>query len=95
MKFEWNKDKNIINLKKHGISFEEAIEVFDDPMCMCQLDERYNYNEERWISLGSTKANKILVVANVFFDEYGEEIIRIISARKANTIERKQYESGR
>ena len=92
MQFEWNKQKSIINVKKHGVSFEDAREVFDDPLQISKLDHRYNYFEERWITLGSTKKEQILVVANLFFTDDGEEIIRIISARKANKLERNQYE---
>ena len=92
MRFEWNEEKNILNLQKHGLSFEEAKEVFEDPFHISKLDHRFDYFEERWITLGSTKKGKIVVVANMFFDENGEEIIRIISARKANQKERKFYE---
>ncbi len=92
MRFEWNEEKSIHNLQKHGVSFEEAKEVFEDPFHISKLDHRFDYFEERWITLGSTKKDKILVVANIFFDENGEEIIRIINARKANQKERKFYE---
>ncbi len=92
MKFEWNEEKNRLNQKKHQVSFEEAKEVFNDPLQISKLDYRFSYFEERWITIGSTKEQKILVVANLFFDENGEEIIRIISARKANPKERKFYE---
>ncbi len=92
MKFEWNEEKSTQNLQKHGVSFEEAKEVFEDPFHISKLDHRFDYFEERWITLGSTKKDKILVVANMFFDENGEEIIRIISARRANQKERKFYE---
>ena len=92
MQFEWSDEKNQLNIKKHGVSFEEAKEVFLDPLHISKLDHRFNYFEERWITLGATSKNKILVVANMFFDENGEEIIRIISARKANQKERLFYE---
>ncbi len=92
MKFEWNEEKNRLNIQNHQIDFEEAKEVFDDPLHISKLDFRFNYFEERWITLGLTNKQKILVVANLFFDENGEEIIRIISARKANSKERKFYE---
>jgi uncharacterized DUF497 family protein len=94
MKFEWNEDKNSVNKVKHGVSFEEAKEVFDDALQISKLDYRFNYFEERWITLGATKKEKLLVVANLFFTDDGEEIIRIISARKANTKERKIYEKS-
>lgn len=94
MKYEWNEEKNNINKQKHGISFEEAKEVFDDPLQISKLDKRFSYFEERWISVGATSKYKILVVANLFFTDDGEEIIRIISARKANKKEREFYEKS-
>jgi len=92
LKFEWSDEKNKLNIKKHNISFEEAQEVFLDPMQISKLDHRFDYFEERWITLGATTEDKILVVANMFFDEDGNEIIRIISARRANQKERIFYE---
>jgi len=92
MKFEWDDEKNLTNQEKHGVSFEEAREVFEDPFQISKLDHRFNYFEERWITIGSTKQYQILVVANMFFTDDGEEIIRIISARRANINERKSYE---
>lgn len=93
MKFEWSQEKSISNLQKHGVSFEEAREVFDDPFHISKLDARFDYCEERWITLGATASEKILVVVNMFFDEHGEEIVRIISARRANKSEKEFYEN--
>lgn len=84
--------KKTLNQQKHGISFEEAKEVFDDALQISKLDKRFSYFEERWITVGSTSKHKVLVVANLFFTDDGEEIIRIISARKANRQEREIYE---
>ena len=92
LKFEWSDEKSKLNIEKHQISFDEAKEVFLDSMHISKLDHRFEYFEERWITLGTTSKDKILVVANMFFDENGEEIIRIISARKANQKERIFYE---
>jgi uncharacterized DUF497 family protein len=92
MKYEWNEEKNKLNQQKHGISFEEAKEVFDDALQISKLDKRFSYFEERWITIGSTSKYKVLVVANLFFTDDGEEIIRIINARKANKQERQSYE---
>jgi len=92
MKYEWDKEKNKLNQQKHGISFEEAKEVFEDAFQISKLDYRFSYFEERWITIGSTSKHKVLVVANLFFTDDGEEIIRIISARKANKQERESYE---
>lgn len=93
MQFEWDEQKNIQNHEKHGVTFEEAKEVFSDPLHIAKCDHRFSYFEERWITLGTTQKQKILVVANLFFTDDGEEIIRIISARKANNQEVKQYEN--
>ena len=92
MKFEWNEEKNKLNQKKHKIFFEEAKEVFKDPLQISKLDHRFSYFEERWVTIGSTTKHKVLVVANLFFTDKGEEIIRIISARKANKQEKQSYE---
>lgn len=94
MIFEWDDIKNELNKRKHGISFEEAKEIFNDPLHIAILDERYNFFEERWITIGQTSKNKIIVAANLYFDDSGEEIIRIISARKATSHERSQYEGN-
>lgn len=93
MKFIWDKTKNITNIEKHKISFEEAKTVFLDPLHISLFDERFDYFEERWITIGTTSKHQIVVVAHLHLDEKGEEIIRIISARKANPKEVKQYET--
>lgn len=95
MKFEWNDDKNEKNKIKHGISFEEAKEIFLDPLHIAIVDERFSYFEERWITIGQTLKNKIVVAANIYFNAEGEEIIRIISARQATSHERRQYEGNK
>lgn len=92
IQFEWDPEKDSLNQKKHGISFTEACEIFDDPLHISILDQRFSYFEERWISVGQTKKTHVLVVANLYFEDDGEEVIRIISAREANTHEREQYE---
>ena len=92
MQFEWDDTKNRQNKQKHGVSFEQAKEVFEDPLHLSVLDKRFSYFEERWITIGATHTDQILVVANLFFSDLGEEIIRIISARKATSLERQQYE---
>lgn len=92
MRFEWSDSKNRYNKEKHGISFEEAKEVFDDPLHISKIDCRFSYFEERWITIGSSKKHTILIVANLFFSDDGKEIIRIISARVANREEVISYE---
>ena len=92
MRFEWDNRKNDANFKKHGVSFEEAREVFDDPLHLAVMDHRFSYFEERWITVGETKRRRVVVVANLYFDDDDEEVIRIISAREATSNERRQYE---
>ncbi len=94
MKFEWDEHKNIQNKLKHGVSFQEAQAVFNDPLHLAKLDHRFSYFEERWVTIGAINSGKILVVANLFFSDEGEEIIRIISARPANIREKKEYENA-
>lgn len=93
MRFEWDNKKNQFNKQKHHVSFEDAREVFEDPLHISFLDKRFSYFEERWISIGQTKKLKLLVAANLYFDDNGEEVIRIISAREATINEQRQYET--
>ena len=92
MRFEWDQNKDLENQKKHGISFDEAKEIFDDPLHISILDKRYSYFEERWITVGMSRGESFIVAANLFFDSDNEEVIRIISAREGTGNERKQYE---
>lgn len=80
-------------MRKHHVSFEEAREVFNDPLHIALLDERFTYLEERWITMGQTANRRLVVVANLCFDDDGEEVIRIISAREATRYEQRQYET--
>lgn len=86
MQFEWDENKNEINLRKHKIDFSDVPIVFKGPM-LIDYDDRQDYGEERWIGMGLM--NDILVI--VIFTERGEDTIRIISARKANQKECKRY----
>jgi len=67
MHVEWNENKNKENIKKHGISFEEAKDVFDDPFHISTMDRRFDYFEERWITIGSTKSRKIIVIGHLYY----------------------------
>ena len=93
--FEWDENKNRANQKKHHVSFEVATLIFDDPDIISILDERFDYAEDRWISIGLALGRVELVVAHtVMENEDGEEIIRIISARKATAAEKEKYLCG-
>ncbi|MCV6627508.1 MAG: BrnT family toxin [Cellvibrionaceae bacterium] len=78
MYFEWDEDKNQANIKKHGIDFNDAIDVFNHPLLTVQ-DTRFNYEEERWLALGRIYR----LVGVVVYTERQGELIRINSARKA------------
>lgn len=89
MQFEWDEGKNRINVRKHGIDFSDAIDVFNHPV-MTALDGRDDYGEERWIALGWMRATMAVVV----YVERCGSTIRIVSARKATKREAKQYEQN-
>jgi uncharacterized DUF497 family protein len=89
-RFEWDPIKASFNLTKHGVSFEEASTVFDDPLFIMFLDTEHSIDEERYITLGLSRRNRLLLVAHT--DR--EEAIRIISARKATRNERRFYEQA-
>ncbi|MDQ6968062.1 MAG: BrnT family toxin [Mariprofundaceae bacterium] len=92
--FEWDPVKAACNLKKHGVSFEEAVEIFIDPLQLSILDDA-NEGEERWVTLGSTKADKLRLVVHTFMVCHDQQItIRIISARRATRYEQKQYKEA-
>jgi uncharacterized protein len=91
MKFTWDPVKNQMNQAKHGVSFETAILVFDDPYHLSKLD-RVVDSEERWQTIGEIRGMVILIVAHTYSKKKGEEQVRIISARKATKKERQRYE---
>ena len=93
MKFEWDEDKNRANYAKHGVSFEIACQVFDDPL-VAYLFDRIVDGEERWQAIGKVLNLPLLVVAHTWSDQEGQEFVRIISARQASSHERRRYEQG-
>jgi uncharacterized DUF497 family protein len=90
MQFEWNPDKANLNLKKHGVSFSEASTVFNDPLSLTFPDPDHSYGEDRYVIIGLSGANRILVVSHT--DR--ADSIRIISAREATRKEQRFYEYG-
>ena len=93
MEFDWDDEKNAANFAKHGVSFELASYVFDDPLQHSVLDP-CEY-EERWQTIGVAKnVMTILVVHTITEIEGEEELIRIISARLATAHERRAYEES-
>jgi uncharacterized protein len=85
--FEWNENKAEDNKKKHGISFEVAITVFDDPFALFYEDVLHSFGEDRYIVLGYSKNNKLIVVSFTFSDDK----VGLISARLTTNNERKYY----
>ena len=88
MEYEWNNNKAVANLAKHGVSFEEAKTVFDDHLYVDFYDPDHSYNEQRFILLGESIQGRLLFVSYMERDN----MIRIISAREATHSERKAYE---
>jgi uncharacterized DUF497 family protein len=93
MRFIWDENKNQRNKAKHGVSFETAQLVFDDPWHLSRQD-RHEDGEDRWQTLGLAGGVMVLVVAHTIAEQSGDEVIRIISARKATRQERARYEQG-
>ncbi|HBW96457.1 MAG TPA: hypothetical protein DEU90_20175 [Enterobacter asburiae] len=91
--FEWDTNKAKSNLIKHGIRFEEAVLVFDDPYNL-SLQDRHENGEFRWQTIGLVHGLIVIMVAHTVRFESGDEVIRIISARKADRKERSRYEHG-
>ena len=92
MKFEWDLKKESSNIRKHGVTFEQAAYVFSDPYALDKYDSEHSDEEDRWILLGKSLNELILVVAHTYRND-GVDLVRIISARKATGNERKFYEN--
>ncbi|NJN88760.1 MAG: BrnT family toxin [Leptolyngbyaceae cyanobacterium SL_7_1] len=90
MQFEWNKNKAASNLVKHGVSFEEAKTVFEDPLYIDFYDPDHSEVEERYLIVGVSNRRRLLIVS------YTErrDATRLISAREVTRTEREMYEEG-
>lgn len=87
MRFEWDEAKRRTNLRKHGIEFADAVSVFDDVRAITVEDR--DHDEQRFVTLGMDAFGGLLVVAYVYSEQ---DAIRLVSARKAEPHERRQYE---
>jgi uncharacterized protein len=95
VRFEWDPTKARSNLRKHGVSFELAVHVFEDPGALV-VQDRFEGGELRWQTLGLVGGVLLLLVAHtVRLEDEEEEIIRIISARRADRKEKQRYEEER
>ena len=90
LRFEWDVHKSLSNIDKHGISFEEAVQIFGDYSSITIPDPDHSQNEDREITIGQTSKYRIVVVSHT--DRFG--VIRIISARKATKSEITFYNEG-
>jgi len=90
VRFEWDEAQNATNIRKHGIDFADVTDIFNHPM-LTMLDDRENYSEERWITIGWIHA---LIGVVVYYTERQGDVIRIISARKATKYEVRHYEQS-
>jgi len=90
LKFEWDRKKAILNIKKHGVSFEDAATAFGDPLSVTIHDPKHSDDEDRFLLLGETKDKKLVVVAHT--DR--KDTIRLINARPATRQEREDYEKS-
>jgi uncharacterized DUF497 family protein len=94
IRFEWDEAKNLANQSKHGISFEEASRVFLDPLYV-SVKEREEDGEQRWQTFGIVNGVMLLMVAHTVREVRGQEnidVVRIITARRAESQERRRYE---
>ncbi len=91
MRFEWDPTKAASNIRKHGVSFDEAVSVFRDPLAFIFDDEIHSEQEHREIIIGASALRRMILVC---FVERLENIIRIISARPATRQEIKDYEEN-
>ena len=89
MKFEWDEDKNESNIQKHGLDFADAEDIFQSFMLVA-LDTRFDYDEDRYVGIGLLRNNVVVVV----YTELEDDVIRIISLRKAVKRERLKYEKA-
>jgi uncharacterized DUF497 family protein len=94
MIYEWDENKNKTNKAKHGVSFETAKLVFEDPYHM-SIQDRYESGEERWQTMGYIGGVLLLLVAHTVSSSGSKEVIRIISARKATKQERRRYDRAK
>lgn len=86
--FEWDDEKAILNLRKHGVDFWEAVTVFDDPYVLMEADVLHSAREERAVATGFSQKDRVLFV--VYIER--RERIRLVSARRATPEERRKYE---
>jgi uncharacterized DUF497 family protein len=91
VRFDWDERKAAANIAKHGVSFNEAATVLGDTLGWTYPDPKHSGSEQRWITVGLSERRRVLVVSHT---DQSDEVIRIISARRATRKERRFYEEG-
>jgi uncharacterized DUF497 family protein len=90
MEFEWDDAKDESNERKHGVAFAEAMTIFADPLSLTGYDPAHSDDEDRYITMGTSAAGRLLIVSHTDRSDN----VRIISAREASRRERRDYEDG-
>jgi uncharacterized DUF497 family protein len=93
VRFEWDDNKNLSNYRKHGLTFDTAAKVFDDPDFVMLRDREVD-SEERWQTVGHVGDVMLVVVVHTIRDEEDDEVVRIISARHVDAHERRRYDKA-
>jgi hypothetical protein len=91
IQFEWDDAKARTNFNKHGVTFDEAIDAFRDPLSVTTEDAVHSQDEQRLWTIGQTRAGRLIVVSHTFRDDY---LVRVVSAREPEPEERRRYEHG-
>jgi uncharacterized DUF497 family protein len=92
--FEWDPAKGLLNTKNHGVTFEEAASVLLDPLALSVFDQAHSIDEERWFTIGQYSSGILMVVVHTFETLTATRVrVRVISARKPTTNERRTYEA--
>ncbi len=92
--FEWDPAKALLNSKNHGIAFEEAASVLLDPLALTVFDQKHGADEDRWFTIGQNSSGMLMVVVHTFETLTATRVrVRLISARKPTTNERRTYEA--
>jgi hypothetical protein len=95
LRFEWDPVKARTNQRKHGVSFEDAMHVFEDSYALFEPERAGGVGELRWQALGLAGGVAVLLVVHTVREEGADEVVRLISARQATRRERKRYEQTR
>jgi len=93
VRFEWDPDKAASNIRRHGVSFDEALTVFGDRLARTDPDPNHSDGEDRFTTIGLTRQGRVVIVWHADrLEDDGEDVVRLIGARRATSSERRAYE---